>query len=181
MPRRKKSETIESSGHRCYWPDCLNEGNFRAPLSRDNLRSYQWFCEEHITEFNKKWNYFEGMDSDAIYAFQRDATTGHRPTWRMDEHDKHTTAKLEEAFGRMFGDTKTSPTVRPIPARDRDALAVLDLIHPSDKAKIKSQYRELVKKYHPDVNTGNRNAEETFKKITRAYHHLMAHYVEPST
>jgi DnaJ-class molecular chaperone len=39
-------------------------------------------------------------------------------------------------------------------------------------------YRELVKKYHPDVNRGNSRAEETFKKITRAYHHLLAHYLE---
>ena len=179
MSKRKKSETIESSGHRCYWAGCTAEGNFRAPRNRDSLHDYQWFCEEHIKEFNKKWNYFEGMNTDEIYAFQRDATTGHRPTWRIDQLEKHTTAKLEEAFGRMFGDKQAyRAEVKPISARNRDALAVLDLEHPSDKAKIKAHYRELVKKYHPDVNVGNTQAEETFKKITRAYHHLLAHYVE---
>ena len=181
MAKRKKSESVESTGQRCNWGDCLNEGNFRAPRSRTNLHEYQWFCEEHITQFNKNWNYFEGMGEQDIYAFQRDATTGHRPTWRMDQLKGNSTAKLEEAFGRMFGDSQRSSfkaNTKPIDARDKDALAVLDLEHPSDKAKIKAQYRALVKKYHPDVNRGSAHAEETFKKITRAYHHLVAHYVE---
>lgn len=179
MAKRKKSDGIEASGHPCNWAGCGNAGNFKAPRSRNNLHDYQWFCDEHITEFNKKWNYFEGMDSDEIYAFQHDASTGHRPTWRVDQMHKHSTAKLEEAFGKMFGDKQAyKADVKPINARDKDALAVLDLDHPTDKAAIKAQYRELVKKYHPDVNRGSSSAEETFKKITRAYHHLMAHYVE---
>ncbi len=180
MTRRKKAESIEPSGHRCSWADCGRDGNFRAPRSRHNLREYQWFCEEHIVAFNKNWNYFEGMTTDEIYAFQHDATTGHRPTWRMDQADKNLNAKLEEAFGKMFGDGQPNfkAEAKPLKARDRDALAVLNLDHPSDKDKIKAQYRELVKKYHPDVNKGNRNAEETFKKVTLAYQHLLTHYLE---
>jgi len=157
----------------------MEAGDFRAPRSRTNLHEYQWFCENHIKEFNKNWNYFEGMNEDQIYAFQKDATHGHRPTWRMDQLKGNPTAKLEEAFGRMFGDSPSYKSdVRPIGAREKDALAVLDLEHPSDKATIKSQYRELVKKYHPDVNRGSVQAEETFKKITRAYQHLVDHYMD---
>lgn len=179
MAKRKKSETVEASGHMCCWPSCREPGNFRAPRRRDNLQEYQWFCEQHIVEFNKKWNYFEGMSTEEIYAFQRDATTGHRPTWRMDEYTKLNSAKLEEAFHRMFGDNVVyRANTKPINVRDRDALAMLDLDHPSDSASIKRQYRDLAKKYHPDVNIGNKNAEETFKKITLAYQHLLAHYVE---
>lgn len=179
MAKRKKSESVEHTGHPCSHFGCPNPGNFRAPRSRDNPGEYQWLCEEHITEFNKKWNYFEGMNEDEIYAFQRDATTGHRPTWRIDQLKGNPTARLEEAFGRMFGDRPSfKADVKPINARDKDALATLDLEHPSDTPKIKAQYRELVKKYHPDVNVGNVLAEETFKKITRAYQHLMTHYVE---
>src|SRR5262249_30930349 len=105
MAKRKKLHGADdSSGHRCNWGDCLNEAHFRAPRAPNNLHEYQWFCEEHITQFNKKWNYFEGMTEDDIYAFQRDATTGHRPTWRVDQMRGNMNAKLEEAFGRMFGD-----------------------------------------------------------------------------
>ena len=35
--------------------------------------------------------------------------------------------------------------------------------------QIKSQYKELAKKYHPDVNIDNPNAEERFKDIGEAY------------
>lgn len=180
MTKRKKTEKVDPSGHRCMWAECMAPGDFRAPRSRANLREYQWFCEEHIVQFNKNWNYFEGMSTDEIYDFQRDATTGHRPTWRMDQAEKNATAKLEEAFHQMFGGGQANfkANARPIPARDRDALALLDLEHPTDKTKIKAQYRELVKKYHPDLNHGNPKAEELFKRITEAYQHLATHYVE---
>ena len=181
MPKRTKKERIEPSGNVCAWSGCNDEGNFRAPASKKNLRQYQWFCEAHIREFNKQWNYFEGMSQNEIYEFQKDAVTGHRPTWRMDEVGTLDTQRLEDAFSRMFGETprqRTRANGTPVGARDKDALAVLDLEHPADKKSIKSQYRELAKKYHPDTNRGNKRAEETFKKITHAYHHLMAHYVE---
>ena len=178
MPRKKKSESIERSGHACAWYGCQAPGDFRAPLSRQQLHEYQWLCQEHITQFNKNWNYFEGMTQDQIYDFQKDATIGHRPTWRVDQTRGTSTAQLEGAFNRMFGDGSYRHNVKPINPKDRDALAALDLEHPSDKKSIKSQYRELVKKYHPDVNRGNVRAEETFKKITLAYHHLMAFYVK---
>lgn len=181
MAKRKKTDAGEPSGHQCAWAGCNLPGDFRAPRSRSDLRNYQWLCEAHIKEFNKSWNYFEGMTQDEIYAYQRDATTGHRPTWRMDQLGKNAEARMEEAFQRLFGEGVAAKRVNapPISARNKDALAVLDLEHPSDKAKIKAQYRELVKKYHPDVNRGNSRAEEIFKNITRAYQQLMAHYVEP--
>ena len=184
MQKRKKTDEIEDSGQRCAWAGCGAPANFKAPRSRSNLREYQWFCADHIKEFNKSWNYFEGMSQDEIYAYQRDATTGHRPTWRIDElGKKNIDRQMEAAFHRMFGDggnnrNFSATHTPPISARNRDALAALDLEHPSDKAKIKTQYRELVKKYHPDVNRGNAAAEEIFKKITIAYDQLMEHYVK---
>lgn len=35
--------------------------------------------------------------------------------------------------------------------------------------ELKKVYRKLAKKYHPDTNLGNAEAEEMFKKITEAY------------
>lgn len=179
--KRSKSQRIESSGHGCAYPGCSQPGDFKAPRRRDNPRDFQWLCETHVTEFNKKWNYFEGMSQDEIYAHQKDASTGHRPTWRMDQMGADIDRKMEEAYGRMFGDGVTTRTKSAaVSAKTRDALAQLDLEHPCAKDKIKSQYRELVKKYHPDANPGNKAAEDTFKKITLAYQHLVANYVEQS-
>ena len=183
MPRRKKSDAVEPSGYTCYWAGCDKPGNFKAPLHRDRPGQYQWFCEEHITEFNKKWDYFSGMTEDEIYAYQKDAQLGGtRPTWNSAERAANLQKKVHDAFNKMFsdervGDMGDAEARIPVSARVRDALAVLDLEHPSDKKTIKSQYRELVKKYHPDVNKGSNRAEETFKNITMAYHYLIEHYV----
>lgn len=182
MPRRKKSEAVEPSGHQCYWAGCEQAGNFKAPLHRDRPGLYQWFCEAHITEFNKNWDYFSGMTEDQIYAFQKDAQLGGtRPTWTTSEHARNLNQKLHAAFDKMFSDERVShgDALRDIPlsAKVKDALAVLDLQHPCDRQAIKSQYRELVKKYHPDVNKGSPLAEEAFKNITMAYSYLIEHYV----
>lgn len=182
MPRKKNSEQTPPSGHSCAWAGCSLPADFRAPKSRQHLHEYQWFCQQHIALFNKNWNYFEGMNQDQIYEFQKDATIGHRPTWRIDQTQGTSTAQLENAFNRMFGDGKLKEqSNRPINPKDRDALATLDLEHPTDKKTIKSQYRDLVKKYHPDVNAGNKRAEETFKKITLAYQYLLDNYVKAAT
>lgn len=42
----------------------------------------------------------------------------------------------------------------------------------STQEEIKSAYREQAKKYHPDVNVNNKNAEERFKDINEAYRTL---------
>lgn len=46
---------------------------------------------------------------------------------------------------------------------------LLEVSETADQETIKRSYRRLAKKYHPDVNPGNKSAEETFKKIAHAY------------
>jgi molecular chaperone DnaJ len=51
----------------------------------------------------------------------------------------------------------------------RDFYTVLGLDRGASDKEIKNAYRKLAKKYHPDLNQGNRQAEEKFKEVTRAY------------
>jgi len=59
---------------------------------------------------------------------------------------------------------------RPPPATTDDkALAVLGLAPVATWAEIKARYKRLVKRYHPDANGGDRQAEERLKVINQAY------------
>ena len=64
-----------------------------------------------------------------------------------------------------FKKTKISQT-------DRDALQVMDLNDDVKWEQIHIKFKELVKKYHPDKNHGNKKFEEKLKKITLAYSQL---------
>lgn len=51
----------------------------------------------------------------------------------------------------------------------RDYYEVLGIDKNADDSAIKKAYRKLAKKYHPDTNSGNSQAEQKFKEITEAY------------
>ncbi|WP_434512421.1 DnaJ C-terminal domain-containing protein [Desulfitobacterium sp. AusDCA] len=51
----------------------------------------------------------------------------------------------------------------------KDYYAILGVSKEADDKTIKKAYQKLAKKYHPDVNPGNKEAEEKFKEITEAY------------
>ena len=55
-----------------------------------------------------------------------------------------------------------------------DALAILNLEESATLQEIKSRYKELVKRFHPDANGGNRGTEERLKQVIKAYGHLRA-------
>ena len=50
-----------------------------------------------------------------------------------------------------------------------DLYEVLGISRSASQSEIKSAYRKLAVKYHPDKNPGDKAAEEKFKKITAAY------------
>ena len=51
----------------------------------------------------------------------------------------------------------------------RDYYEVLGVDKTADDAAIKSAYRKLAKKYHPDMNPGDKEAEAKFKEASEAY------------
>ena len=51
----------------------------------------------------------------------------------------------------------------------KDYYEVLGVDKNADDETIKKAYRKLAKKYHPDTNAGNAEAEKKFKEISEAY------------
>jgi len=149
---------------------------YKAPKSRDELHNYQWFCLEHVREHNKQWDYFAGFDRDAIESFIKDATTGHRPTWNRENRIRQSYHQLQDAlYEFLHPGAKAPKPLPPLSAKLRKALAMLGMEYPYSARQLKAGYRVLVKKYHPDVNKGNKESEERFKQITAAYHTLSEH------
>ena len=54
-------------------------------------------------------------------------------------------------------------------AAKRDLYEVLGISKTADEKTIKKAYRKLAKKYHPDMNPGDKEAEAKFKEVTEAY------------
>lgn len=160
----------------CHAAKCNEAGLYKAPKSRNNSNEYNWFCLEHIREYNQKWDYFSGMDSREIEEFIHDSVTGHRPTWSRESSLRDPHATLQDKLYEFMYNKKPSTKTKPyLPKKIRDALSIMDLSYPCNIKQLKAGYRTLVKKYHPDANKGDKASEEKFKKITAAYKYLLEH------
>ena len=186
MARRRANPLAATDGAKlhqrvCETPGCRLQGEYRAPRARDKLDEYRWFCLDHIREYNKKWDYFAGLDADQIEAHIRADTTWRRPVWPLGaRRNGNPYAHLKDPFG-LADDAGLGEKPPPkydgseqLTPAERNALDVLELSWPLTRAVVKSRYQELVKLHHPDANGGAREAEEKFKEINAAYSTLRA-------
>ena len=164
----------------CDHPGCAGEGAFRVPLSRSNLSDHRWLCLEHARAHNEHWDYFNGMSEAEIEAFRIDAITGHRPTWPLGKRaarmrDGHDNRPYDDRYG-VFGDVAEKPRApeRRLLRPQIVALETLGLEQSATLQETKARYKELVKRYHPDANGGDRGAEERLKQVIKAYGVLRA-------
>jgi hypothetical protein len=171
-------------GRGCDVPGCVNEGQYRAPKSRDSLRDYFWFCLDHVRAYNASWDFYKGMSPDQIEAHMRDDTGWQRPTWPlgrlgggMPEEDLvHDRLDILGAAGMRQGRHNGRATPgHGAPADLRQPLDTLGLAWPVSLDQVKSRYKELAKRNHPDTNGGDRAAEERFKVINLAYAQVRSH------
>ncbi|MGA7805947.1 J domain-containing protein [Bradyrhizobium sp.] len=173
----------------CEWPSCKERGPHRAPKGRENAREYWHFCLNHVREYNQSYNFFSGMNAEAVARYQKDALTGHRPTWKM---GANTSAKgkgapdLDEASDpfSMFSELNGRGRWRPGPEAaakaetrkvfnaERKALQVMGLGPDATLEEVKVKYKSLVKQHHPDANGGDRSTEDRLIEIIKAYNYL---------
>ena len=165
----------DASSPRCQHPGCLAEGNFRAPMGRLREGQYFWFCIDHVRAYNASYNYFHGMSDEAVLLYQKEALTGHRPTWKMGaSHGEDKSGRGRGPFGKACA--QDTPRQRSRPPRHGvvalKALHVLGLDDDASASDIKARYKDLVKRLHPDSNGGDRSHEERLREIITAYNVL---------
>jgi hypothetical protein len=168
----------------CESPGCPEEGAHPAPKAPDRLREYFWFCKEHAREYNAAWNFCRGLDQAGIDRMIRQDTVWGRPTWPLGMQAD--ARKRKEKPGRSWGDIdvedmstlfgeggpnafRAEPDTPPPGGSELWALRVLELSRPLTLTALKARYKELAKLLHPDVNGGDVEAEERFKRINLAY------------
>lgn len=183
--RVKASRQPEAGGEmRCDHPGCDKPGEFRAPMGRDREGQYFCFCLDHVRLYNATYNYFNGMSDDAVAKYQREALVGHRPTWSMGvnraakghrEEGEDPAGDPLGMFRQRQGDTEAPAAAprRPLySAATMKALEVLGLDTTADAGVVKTRYKMLVKRLHPDANGGDRSSEDKLREIIRAYNFL---------
>jgi curved DNA-binding protein CbpA len=176
----------------CEWPDCKEKGSHRAPKGRNNSREYFHFCLNHVREYNQSYNFFSGMNADAVARYQKDALTGHRPTWKMGANGSRGKGKGASAADidgasdpfSMFSELNGRGRWRPGPGAEaktetrkifnaeRKALQVMGLGPDATLEDVKIKYKALVKQHHPDANGGDRSTEDRLIEIIKAYNYL---------
>ena len=152
----------------CGFPGCAERGEHRAPVSRERLHEYYWFCLDHVRLYNQAWDYLAGMSEDEIERQRRADTVWQRPSWPLGRFGQQAMRQAHDPFG-VFGEDDAPPRRPPPETEEQKALAVLDLKEPVTFADVKTRYKSLVKKLHPDANGGDRDAEERLKTVNQAY------------
>ena len=181
-------EVVETVAVRCDHSGCQRAGEFRAPKGRGREGQFFQFCLEHVKAYNATYNYFSGMNDEALAAYQKQEEIGHRPTWklgvnskaaRMSQRGRAAAAvdagpEVQDGFN-IFGTRREQQAAKPEPrvgAVARKALDALGLDDTADSVAIKARYKELVKRFHPDANGGDRSREGTLQEILKAYQQL---------
>jgi len=152
-------------------PGCAADGEYRAPKSRSALHEYHWFCLEHVRAYNAAWDFYRGMSPGEIEAQVRADTSWRRPTWPLGRLGATIDEQLLRDPLHVLNARRGSAErmTESAPAEMREPLATLGLGWPVTLDELKTRYKELAKRHHPDANGGDRQAEERLKTINLAY------------
>ena len=185
-PKARFHGRVEANGRTCAEPGCREPGEFRAPPAegtgngREGPPPFRWMCLDHVRAFNSRYNFFSGMSADEIHAAQRPhagweretrafagAGTDRGPRWAdfTDPLDA-----IQARFRREHAPERNDG--KPLSGQDRESLGVLGLAADADRSALRKRYSELVRKYHPDRNGGDRSHEAALQRVIAAYQQL---------
>ena len=165
----------------CDWNNCFEIGEYKAPIEKDNSKNYRLLCLDHIKEFNKNWNYFSGMSDEEVVNFLKSDMTWHKPTQGFSSSDNFFKILWNNALNDGLNDLKFKKHFKNTKEfsfnnNDIKAFSILEIAVGLKWDKIQEKFKKLVKKFHPDINAGDKKFEEKLKIITLAYTQLKNTY-----
>ena len=165
-PGGKKRQAEEEARNRCQWAGCENPGRHKAPAGRNREGEYLWFCLDHVREYNKNYNYFSGLSDEDIARFQKDSMTA-APVFSDLKSGSAKAMRMRDPDA--WANARNAAPVRRLKPLESKAMRTLGLKDEANSDDIKTRYKELVKKHHPDANGGDRTSEERFRDVIQAY------------
>ena len=181
-PRQPRFHGRVPGERQCTEPGCEQPGEFRAP-PEDGARAdfngpgaWRFLCLDHVRIFNARYNFFTGMSAEEISAQQRpyagweretrafNVGAGGTPRWSdfLDPLDA-----IQARYGA--GRHAARKDGKPLSDGERRALRVLGLDADIDRRALRQRYSELVRRYHPDRNGGDRSHEKALQDVIEAY------------
>ena len=174
---------VEGAAKRCAVSGCRAPGEFRAPLTPsdfDGPGRWRWLCLDHVREHNARYNFFDGMSPEEIQEAQSPLAGWDRqtrifsapgadpgPAW-ADFRDP-----LDAISSRLQpGMMRARPTR--FTGEELHALTVLGLKDDTDLHSVRKRYSQLVRRFHPDRNGGDRSHERQLGLVIAAWQTLKA-------
>ena len=144
------SERAAEQVRLCDREGCTERGDRPAPKTPNHPERW-YFCEAHAAEYNRNWNYFEGLSAEDAAARERDERRGANGYQSANHY----------AWGGPGDGTRSRDEMR--------ALSVLELEVDAEFDEIKSAHRRLAKANHPDLRPGDEEAARRFQAVQTAY------------
>ena len=169
---------VEGARAQCAVPGCGAPGEFKAPLQPANFDgpgAWRFLCLDHVREHNAKYNFFEGMSTDDITRAQHPLAGWDRPSRRFAANGADPPPRWSDfadpldAISTRFGNIRERSKPSRFSKAEQRALSVLGLGEDAERHSVRQRYSNLVRRYHPDKNGGDRSHEARLGEVIEAY------------
>lgn len=152
----------------CAASGCGEAGEFRAPAPEGG---WQYLCLDHVRAFNAGYSY-RAPERRAAEAPGWERATRKFASNAYAGSFADPVGALSGRFGAKVFSGPEGRGAQPLSPESERALNVLGLSKKASAAEIRASYKGLIRRYHPDMNGGDRSQEAKLRGVIDAYTQL---------